>query len=88
MNSLRMKERSRGCPQGSCCSPGFWNLQFNLLLELKFMAQTKVVAFADNLIMATRGDSVGVVENYVNVELSKINGWSKKKIKFNEKNQK
>jgi len=53
------------------------------------MEQTKVVAFADDLIMATRGDSVRAVENYVNVELSKINGWSKNnKTKFNDKKSK
>ena len=53
------------------------------------MERTKVVAFADDLIMATRGDSVRAVKNYVNVELSKINGWSKSiKTKSNEKNLK
>ena len=38
------------------------------------MARTKLVAFADDLIMATRGESVRAVESYVNVELSKIHG--------------
>jgi len=40
------------------------------------MKRTKVVAFAD-LVIATRGESVRAVENYVNVELSKINVWAK-----------
>jgi hypothetical protein len=58
-NSLRTEKAvSRGCPQGSCCGPRFWNLQFNSLLELKFMARTKVVAYADDLLIATRGDSI------------------------------
>jgi len=53
------------------------------------MARTKVVAFADDLIMATRGESVRAVENYVNIELSKTNGWSKnKKTKFNDQKSK
>ena len=53
------------------------------------MARTKLVAFADDLIMATRGESVRAVESYVNVELSKINGWSKNnKTKFNDKKSK
>jgi hypothetical protein len=42
------------------------------------MARTKVVAFADDLIMATRGDSLRAVENYTNVELSKIDGRARK----------
>jgi len=86
MNSLRIeKEVTRGCPQGACCRPGFWNLQFNLLMEINFMERTKVVAYADDLLVATKGDSVRAVENYTNVELGKIDRWSRKnKIKFND----
>ena len=63
-NSLRtVKAVSRGCPQGSCCGTGFWNLQFNSLLELKFMARTKFVAYADDFLIATKG----AVENYANL---------------------
>ena len=85
-NSIRMeKELSRGCSQGSCSAPGYWNLQYNSLLKIKYMDRTKVVAYADDLIMATRGESIRAVENYTNVELSKIHGWAKNnKIKFND----
>jgi hypothetical protein len=85
-NSIRIeKELSRGLPQGSCSAPGYWNLQYNSLLKIKYMDRTKVVAYADNLILATRGDLVRAVENYTKVELSKINGWAKtNKIKFND----
>ena len=89
-NSLHLeKEISRGCPQGSCCGPGFWNLQYNSLLNLQFMTRTKVVAFADDVILAIRGESVRAVENYSNTELSKITLWSKNnKIIFNERKSK
>jgi len=79
------KELNRGCPQGSCSAPGYWNLQYNFLLKIKYMDRTKVVAYADDVIMATRSESIRAVENYTNVELSKIKGWAKKnKIKFND----
>ena len=53
------------------------------------MARTKVIAYADDLLLATRGDSVRAVENYANVELSKIDGWSRRnKIKCNDKKSK
>ena len=53
------------------------------------MARTKVVAYADDLLIATTGDSVRAVANYANVELSKIDGWSRRnKIKFNDKKSK
>jgi ribonuclease HI len=85
-NSIRMeKELSRGCAQGSCSAPGYWCLQYNSLLKIKYMERTKVVAYADDLIMATRGESIRAVENYTNVELSKIQRWAKNnKIKFND----
>jgi len=38
------------------------------------MDRTKVVAYADDLIMATKGEPIRAVENYTNVELSKIHG--------------
>jgi hypothetical protein len=87
MNSLRTGEPvNRGRPHGSCCGPGFWNPQFNLLLQLKFMTRTKVVAYADDLLIAIRGNSVRAVENYANAEMSKIDEWSRRnKIKFNDK---
>ena len=83
------KELSRGCPQGSCSAPGYWNLQYNSLLKIKNMDQTKVVAYVDDLIMVTRGESIRAVENYTNVELSKIKRWANNnKIKFNDSKSK
>jgi len=77
-NSTRMeKEISRGCLQGSCSELGLWNLQYNSPLEQKYMKRTKVVAFADDLIIATKGESARSVENYVNVELNKITARAK-----------
>ena len=53
------------------------------------MARTKVVAYADDLLIATRGDSIRAVQNYPNVEMSKSNEWSRRnKIKFNDKKSK
>jgi hypothetical protein len=46
-------ERSvkKGCPQGSCCGPGYWNLLYNLLLSLEFTIHSKAIAFADHFII-------------------------------------
>ena len=88
-NSLQIEEVSRGCPQGSCCGPGYWNIQYNSLLNLPFKDKTKVVAFADNLILAIRAGSIRAVENYSNGGLSKVTVWSKtNKTKFNEEKSK
>ena len=75
--------------QVSCCRPGFWNLLFNSLLELKLLGRNIVVAYADDLIIATRGDTIRAVENYAKVEMSKINECSRRNnIKFNDKKSK
>lgn len=88
-NSLKAEKTvTTVCPQGSCSGPGLWNLQFNSLLT-KFLARTKVVAYADDLLIATRGKAVREVENFANLELSKIERWSRgNKIRFNEKKSK
>jgi hypothetical protein len=74
---------TRGCPQGSCCGPGLWNIYYNSLLNLNYTHRTKTTAFADDLILATRGRTV--IENTANIELTKISAWAKdNKIHFNE----
>jgi predicted RNA-binding protein with RPS1 domain len=53
------------------------------------MARTKVVAYADDLLIATRGDSIRALENYANVEVSKMEECLRRnKIKFNDKKSK
>ena len=85
-NCIKMeREISRGCPQGSCCGPGLWNIQYNSLLNINFAKQTTAIAFADDLLLVTRGKTVAEAENVTNTELSKITGWAKNyKIEFND----
>jgi hypothetical protein len=71
-NYTTEKEVQKGCPQGSCCGPGFWNVMYNSLLNLNFSNRTKVIAFADDLIVLTRGTSKIEPENYANQDLKKI----------------
>ena len=76
----------KGCPQGSCCGPGYWNVLYNSLFNLKFSSRTKVIAFADDLIILTRGTSTKEADNYANQELKKIERWATdNKIVFNDK---
>jgi DNA-binding Lrp family transcriptional regulator len=83
------REGSRGCPQGSCCGPGFWNVQYNSLLYLNFTRWTKAFAFADDLILAIRCKTVSEAENFMNLEMSKITAWAKSnKIDSNEEKSK
>jgi hypothetical protein len=85
-NSVSIERRvTKGCPQGSCCGSGFWNLLYNSLLQLVFTSHSKAIAFADNLIILTKGGSIVEAENYMNLELRKISEWAhNNKLKFNE----
>jgi len=89
-NSIQMeREVNKGCPHGSCCGPGFWNIQFNQLLNLEFGKRTKTIAFADDLLIAERAKTVREAENFTNTEISKILNWAKdNKITFNEQKSK
>ena len=83
------KEVSNGCPQRSCCGPGLWIIQYNSLLNLEFKKQTKVIAFADDLLIAVKAESVREAENITNLEMDKVTTWAKNnKLTFNEQKSK
>ena len=85
-NSISIERSVRkGCPQASCCGPGYWNLLYNSLLKLEFTSHSKAIAFADDLIILTKGESIVEAENYMNLELRKISDWAQNnKLMFNE----
>jgi len=56
-NSVSIKRRiTKGCPQRSYCGPGFWNLLYNSLLILELTSNSKIITFADDLIILTGGE--------------------------------
>jgi hypothetical protein len=46
-----------------------WNIFYNPLLNLTFTSGTKIVTFADDLLLLIRRKSVSEVENIANTEL-------------------
>jgi hypothetical protein len=89
-NSITIERRvTKGCPQGSCCGPGYWNILHNSMLTLELTSHSKAIAFADNLIILTRGETVVEAENYMNLEKRKIQDWAQNnRLKFNENKSK
>jgi hypothetical protein len=56
---------------------------------LELSSHSKTIAFADDLLILTKGDSLVEAENLMNLELSKISDWARSnKIRFNEKKSK
>ena len=79
----------KGYPQASASGPGFWNIQFNFILQLEFKKNTKIIAYADDLLILTKGKTQEEVKNYANIGLSKITMWAREnKMKFNEQKSK
>lgn len=83
------KQVEKGCPQGSCCGPGLWNVLYNSMLNLQFTQRTEVIAFADDILIMTKGKSKLDVGNYCNQDLKKIELWANEnKINFNDSKSK
>jgi ribonuclease HI len=80
---------TKGTPQGSCCSPTYWNILFDSLLTLELTNHSKAIAYADDLIILTRGETIAEAENFINIELRKIQDWAQNnKMKFNHNKSK
>jgi len=66
-----------------------WNIFYNSLLELKFSSPTKIIAFAEDILFLTTGETVSEIENTSNLELTKISTRAREnKVRFNEKKAK
>jgi hypothetical protein len=61
---------NKGCPQGSCSGPGYWNIQYNSLLNLKYAKWMTAIVYADDLLIAVKAATVAEVENFTNMEMS------------------
>jgi len=76
---------TKGLPQGLCCEPFLWNIEYNSLLTFKYTNHTKTVAFVEDLVIMIKAKSIREAESIANVELSKISAWTvNNKIRFNE----
>ena len=84
-NSVVQKKISKGKPQGSASGPGVWNLLYNSLLNVEYTKNTKVIAYADDLVILLKGKTQVEVENYANIETQKVAKWARNnKISLND----
>ena len=76
---------TRGCPQGSSCGPGLWNILYDNILTIKLPYTCEMIAFADDLVLLSRAPDIATLESRVNTALSLIVEQSNViKITFNE----
>jgi len=88
-NGMPQRNISKGCLQGSASRPGLWNILYNSLLNLEYRQNTKVIAYADDLMIFVKGTSQVEVENYANIEIKKVANWARNnKMRFNDQKSK
>jgi len=63
---------NKGCPQGSCYEPGYWNIQYNSQLNLNYAKWRKATAYSDDLLIAVKAATIAEVENFMYMEMRKI----------------
>jgi len=77
-NSITIKRRvTKVSPQGSCCGPGYSNVLYNPMMTLELTSHSIAIAFADDVLKLTRGETVVEAENYMNLEMRKIRSGHK-----------
>ena len=80
---------TKGCPQGSCCGSGFWNIIYNALLNLDFSCHTVAIALADDLAPMTKGNTPTEAEAFANSDFAKVENWAiENKMQFSESKSK
>ncbi|GBN07000.1 Putative protein in type-1 retrotransposable element R1DM [Araneus ventricosus] len=76
-------EVKRGCPQGSCSGPLFWNIVADSLLNQHFPENTYVQAYADDLVLVIWGNNKSQIEDQGRAAMSIIEEWGElNKLRF------
>ncbi len=79
------KNLSKGCPQGSACGPGFWNIIFNSCLKLNFPSTVSMNGFADDALLQIFARTIPELETKAKESLNLLSIWAKNnKLEFNE----
>lgn len=79
------KDVTKGCPQGSTCGPGLWNILYDDILKLALPADCRIVAFADDSLLMVDARDPMSLQNKINDSLQRIVDWGKSvKLEFNE----
>ncbi|GBN92370.1 Putative protein in type-1 retrotransposable element R1DM [Araneus ventricosus] len=77
-------EVNRGCPQGSCSGPLFWNIVADSLLNQPFPRNTYVQAYADDLVLVVWGHNESQIAEQGRAAMSIIEEWGElNNLRFN-----
>ncbi|GBM64224.1 Putative protein in type-1 retrotransposable element R1DM [Araneus ventricosus] len=68
-------EVNKGCPQGSCSGPLFWNIVADSLLNQRFLQNSYVQACADDLVLVIWGHNESQIAEQGRAAMSIIEEW-------------
>ena len=77
VNDEVSKNVERGCPQGSISGPFIWNLMMDDLLD-QLQSESKVVAYADDLLILVEGRSRAELETVGTSLMRIVHEWGQK----------
>lgn len=70
-----MEAVSGGVPQGSVLGPTLWNVLYDDLLRLDLPEETKLIGFADDIIMMVTARNEDILMNVTNTGLARVSSW-------------
>src|SRR5690606_41088704 len=74
----------KGCPQGSACGPGLWNILYDELLQTTMPDGCELIAFADDLVLLCEKTTEACLELSTNEAIRRVYAWGLKvKLTFN-----
>ena len=78
------KTMIRGCPQRSACSPGFWVILYDDLLQQQLPENCTLNTYADDALLLVKSKTITHLQDTANEALARIHSWGKKnKLNFN-----
>lgn len=78
-NNTMKRKVLQGCPQGSVLGPFLWTIIMdNLLKSMKTSEVCRVVAFADDLMIAIKGKNKKDIESLADEQFATITKWGEK----------
>ncbi|GIY81628.1 putative 115 kDa protein in type-1 retrotransposable element R1DM [Caerostris darwini] len=72
------KDYNRGIPQGSSLGPILWNIFINDLLLIDFGPNTKVQAFADDILLMIKPPAAYYISKECRIALNMLNDWTER----------
>lgn len=78
------KSISKGCPQGSACGPGYWNILIDDIFDIPLPKGSRLICFADDCLLMISDKNTYQLKKKANKILRDLVDWTNRnKLNFN-----